>query len=47
MYDIKELSNIKMAMNDRIQNHKLNFKFIVTRFVWNFLKTSRMTHGKI
>ena len=31
---MKKVSNIKLASNERIQNHMPNFEFIVTRFLW-------------
>ena len=34
MHDMKHLSNIKLAMNDRIQNRILNFKFMDRLFLW-------------
>ena len=34
MYDVKQLSNPKFVMNDRIKIRILNFNFMVTRFLW-------------
>ena len=45
---MKQLSDIKLAMNDIIQNRTPNFKFKVTRYLWKKIeKPSLITHGKI
>ena len=39
MYDVKQLSDINLAMNHRIQNPIPNFELIVTRLLWEKVET--------
>ena len=38
---MKQLFDIKLAMNDRIHKHIPNFKFKVTRFLWKKVEKTK------